>query len=428
VPVPGLKQVKACVSPVGSPRHDVRMKDFRTAFVLLLLLPGLLSCDSRGDSTRTAPPFSVVDSAGVTIAHTSRVGLETLTAWHVDSIPNVVIGDEHSMIIHRVQGLKSLPDGGIVFVNAGEQELLFFDSDGQLLKRSGGAGEGPGEFRDPVLVPWLTSDSLLLFDKGLPRLQVLTSDGIAVRTIAFRRWPAGRVPPEGALATDTLLIRSGRLEHGEGAAVAEGPHQRVEEYLWHDPLRLNDVAVDSFYFGFTHRSRGRLWTQPFRYRPSATVTRSGALTISGREPEVREYDRSGQLRRIIRADQPASKVTREMIATVVRDDLPKDVPIPETLPFFGATGVWSNGSREATLVVDELGWLWVQLYTWDRSRPRKWLIFDPEGRARTTAQTPSSLQVIAIQQDQIWGIWRGAFNVESVRRFSLRREQQSDSP
>ena len=84
--------------------------------------------------------------------------------------------------------------------------------------------------------------------------------------------------------------------------------------------------------------------------------------------------------------------------------------IPDTLPAFQA------------LQVDEVGWLWAEVYDFDSSRPREWVVFDPEGRAHATVQTPPGLEVQWIGRDAVLGVWRDEFEVEYVHRHRLIRD------
>jgi len=406
---------------VGTP-YDRNWQRARAAVSLLLVLSsGAASCGPTGRAENERISFTLSDSAGIVVAVSSGAGLHAPLGWEIASVPNLILGEDDSLILHLVQGLKPLPDGGVVLVNAGDQQLLFFDAHGQLVKRVGGNGAGPGEYRLPVLVPWTGTDSLLLFDKGQPRLQVLSADGAYQRTVPLTRWPAGRVPPLGALAADTLLFRSGRSLRQQRAmgTPADGLEQQMTEYFWHDPAAAQDVALDSVVSAFIYRTSGSAWGVPFRPRPTATAVKDGALITIGRTPEIRDYGRAGQLRRILRIDRPERRVTREMVAAY-QPGLPRDVHVPATLPFFGATGVWAN-TREEGLVVDSEGWIWAQVYGWDPTQPKDWLLFDPEGKAHGVITTPRPLQILAIERDAIWGIWRDEWGVESVRKYGLQR-------
>ena len=85
------------------------------------------------------------------------------------------------------------------------------------------------------------------------------------------------------------------------------------------------------------------------------------------------------------------------------------MPIPVTLPAF------------QSLQIDEVGWLWAEVYEWDPVQPREWMVFDPEGRAHGTIRTPAGLEVHRIGDDFILGVWLDELRVEHVRRYTLRR-------
>ncbi len=59
-----------------------------------------------------------------------------------------------------------------------------FDRSGEWLKTMGGEGEGPGEFRRPVAMGWV-SDTMWVADRGLSRLSFFGRQGEYVRSVRF---------------------------------------------------------------------------------------------------------------------------------------------------------------------------------------------------------------------------------------------------
>ena len=393
--------------------------------VLALIVVGPLGCGTGGMEETATPPFEQIDSAGVLISLTRGTEARVPIGWAVDSVPDLVLGTEDSPsgYLHRVQGLKGLPDGGVLVVDGGSQELRFFDREGRLVKRAGGAGEGPGEFRDPVLVPLLGTDSLLLFDKGLPRFQVLSGDGQYSRQIRHEHgWPHGRRAPLGAVDLRHMLFWASGTVGGEFA-----PREEVRlliNFFWYDPFTGERLLVDSLVndalLHWDGSSRRRI---PFTARSAAVVTERGVFITRGATAEILEYDVEAMLRRILRVKESGRPVTRDMIEAMIDLEvervpiLPRDewertyrqMPIPDTLPAFQA------------LRVDELGWLWAEVYDFDPRRPRQWVVFDSEGRAHGTVETPVGLEVQWIGRDAILGVWRDEFDVEYVHRYPLDR-------
>lgn len=51
------------------------------------------------------------------------------------------------VVIERIVDADLLPGGGVVVADGPANSLLFFDATGKLVRRTGGTGDGPGEFR-----------------------------------------------------------------------------------------------------------------------------------------------------------------------------------------------------------------------------------------------------------------------------------------
>ena len=395
--------------------------------VLATLLLG--ACDVGGaPDSPPSPGFRQIDSAGVLVSITPGSEAQAKVGWRVDSIADLVLGarDSPSEGFYRIQGLRGTPDGGVVVVDGSSRELRFFDAGGRLERRVGRRGEGPGEFGDPVLVSTAGQDSLVVWDVALLRFQVFSMDGQESRTIRLTtRWPAGARPPVGAVGM-RMLVESSDLSHLLSRRA--GPREVTVQYLWVDPTgeiesEITSISVVRLY----HSSGGGRWSSglsgiPFTVGPSASVTEGGAFIADGVSAEIRGYDLQGSLRRVFRVDAERRPVTSDLIEAEVaeraaatnasRDFLEwlfSQMPIPDTLPAFQA------------LQLDELGWLWAEVYDFDPRRPRQWVVFDAEGRAQGTVETPAGLEIQWIGRDAILGVWRDEFDVEYVRRYPLDR-------
>lgn len=105
----------------------------------------------------------------------------------------VLEGDER-YTFQDVTGLLPRPSGGVVVADGGTSELTLYAPDGTFVRRWGGRGEGPGEFRMLSRVyPW-PGDSLAALDGSTDRLSVFDSAG------SF-----GRQMPASGLSGDTLF-------------------------------------------------------------------------------------------------------------------------------------------------------------------------------------------------------------------------------
>jgi len=409
-----------------------------TALGLSLGLLALAACGSS--ETSEEPPSlgtaqSPIDSAGVLISITDAAEASSPIGWTIDSVPELVLGtaNDPDHEFFGVRGLRGLPDGGVLVVDAISRELRFFNSAGRVVHRVGRKGEGPGEYDDPYLVHTIGTDSLLVWDGRLKRFQLLSREGEDPKTIRLAKpWPGGSNPPLGAVGSLMFLgtwemFRAVRNE-------PLGVKTMRFDFLWIEPETGVETPLgvfgvqSSFVLGHTAAGISVSSHIPFVPKPSGTVSSDAALFTEGIEPEIEEYDLNGRLRRIFRVDLPGRPVTREVIERDIDyqlelsasfgatgsdrakwDELYSQLPIPETLPAF------------SSLQSDEVGWLWAEIYPWDHDAPTEWMVFDPLGFARGTITTPAGLRVQRIGENFILGVWRDDWEVEQVHRYGLHR-------
>ncbi len=395
---------------------------------------GSESSPSVSDTLRTNANSYQKDSSGVLITETTAQVATAPLKWEIDPVPTLAIGSEEieAQTLFDVRGLRSLSGGGVMLLDAGSQELRFFDSSGQLTHRVGRKGEGPGEFQNPYLVQTLRGDSLLVWDGRLKRFQLFSATGEFVRTISLSGpWPTGSNPPLGAVGENMLAVRPEAISQAKRWAL--GPLGRRFDLVWHDPATGNEVSIATFRraLSATIGRSGNLPVSasiPFTTRPYGTVTDSSAMVYDGVSAEVREHGVDGEVGRIFRVtDGIRRPVDAEVIDGYLQYHLSRNpnrsrreaeddfnaVPSPDSLPAF------------RSLLVDEVGWIWAEVYHWVRNRQSgRWMIFDPEGRARGILDVPDGLQVLRVGGDFILGVRFDELGVEHVLRYSLRRGRE----
>ena len=84
------------------------------------------------------------------------------------------------------------------------------------------------------------------------------------------------------------------------------------------------------------------------------------------------------------------------------------MPLPEMMPVF------------SRLLVDEVGWLWAELYRYDVRAPVRWLVFGADGEGLGSVDMAPDLEVREIGRDFVLGVWRDQLDVKYVRRHVLR--------
>jgi hypothetical protein len=150
------------------------------------------------------------------------------------------------------------------------------------------------------------------------------------------------------------------------------------------------------------------------------------IAFSGKN-EVRWYSAEGRLLRISRQTWSPEPVTQAMIDEYLRRSVPplreslaRDRTFAETLPGFSA------------FLLDHDGNVWLRRYeslhgatlsqyvpTYDG--PSKWTVLDNDGLWLSDIELPAQFTPLDITAEAIVGIARDATDVESIRRYSLRK-------
>jgi hypothetical protein len=368
----------------------------------------------------------VRDSAGVRIVESSPDLEFRPLGWRVAEEPDLAIGmaagdDEYQLF--AVEGAAVLPDGRIAVVNAGTQEIRFFDDEGRYIETVGGSGAGPGEFQMPQLVhPVSAAGELLIWDLMLNRFTLLGPDGELIRTIR----------PEGVVRSTagwdgSGVVLSFRSSAAAGLDTPDGLMPRVVTFEGvplevGDPIPIGEVAGRTYLAQI--RGQPAFRRIPFDPEPASTVGSGAFHLTTGSNAEVRTYDSSGDLTRmvrVLRAPEPLPRseftsVVEEQLEAMEDEDLRREwrghfdrMPVPEVVPVYRG------------LLVDGGGYLWAEHF---RVRPgdvARWSVFDPDGAVLGTIETPQGLVVYQIGEDFLLGRMRDDFGVERVVRFPLDR-------
>lgn len=129
---------------------------------------------------------------------------EPAVAWE-SWRPGGVVGDTVSAsdaTIGSVLETAVTSRGQLLVLDGAERRVLAFDDAGRVLARGAGVGDGPGELRDPVALAVIAGDSLVLVDRTLRRIEVLTpvEDGLRpARSISLDFAPEAACVLEGDL-------------------------------------------------------------------------------------------------------------------------------------------------------------------------------------------------------------------------------------
>jgi hypothetical protein len=364
------------------------------------------------------------DSAGVQIVESSESQARAAVAWTLDSVPAVDIGtvegDERYQLF-RVTGATQLRDGRIVIVNAGTQQIRFFDQQGTFLHSVGGRGEGPGEYAFPLLVPAVTHDTLWIADFN-QRLTLLDMQGTLLETFVGR---ARISQPVGVLGA-SVVTRTGSASAGPNSTEAIVPND-VALMLADPATGAQDTIarLDGFdlllwrqgqQFGFTR--------VPFDVEPSAAVAADRIYIAPGERSEVQVIDSAGALRAIYRIMLPSQPVAQSEFDEVVARAVaraPDEAAAVELRRRYGTMEVPAVRPFFQNLLLDAGGNVWLEEFRADPQATPYWIVLDADGAVLGRLATPRGVTILQIGDDFVLGTMRDESDVEHVVRYSLRR-------
>jgi hypothetical protein len=383
---------------------------------------------------RAAAGFSIRDSAGVEIVESRAPAWTERSAWHVDSVPILVIGDDQRDPARQFSGIRDvtrLRDGQVVVADYETQQLRWFDAGGRLRMVSGGRGQGPGEFEFLEWVHALPGDSLLVFDGQLARTSVYDSAGNLVRT-ASRGGELSAPTPIARFSDGLLLARVGIRPPGPpplghvrytAAWIRMTPDLKTADTI--TVRRGGEGYAVPCGQGPSGRPTGICNYSPFFARVEGRAGWDGRLYLGdGERPEIDVFTADGRMVRSIRRAMPLRRVTSADLERQREDLLSRygssprraaaervlaELPVHETMPAF------------ASLLVDALGNLWVEEYRVASTDAPRWTVFDSAGRMLGTLAVPASLRIFEIGADELLGVARDSLDIEQVRAYRVRK-------
>lgn len=398
--------------------------------VLLMATVTLAACAAT-DSVEQAP-YTLIDSAGIQIVESRRPLWSEGEGWVLDSVPLLEVALDE---LYRVRGAYLLPDRRLVVANGGSLQIIIFDPDGRPVRRLGGPGSGPGEFRDFTRVRRSSDGGLMIFDFTNGRVTRLHPDSAQPRVEPLPELPGGHVGlPEDVFGDGGLLVTpAGGPPTGNGLT-------RRQRALWRiapdgNPTQLAEFAELEMYF-FDRVPRPIAFREPF-FGVTAYYTAGQDRLIWGDTERFVLYEHAldGRLTRLLRLRQPTRsygpadvRVLTDRVVSAHRNEEARpalravlsELPREGSVPMWG----WPDYARSygPALIMDDDGVLWVAEYHMpsdDHQHTRT--VIASNGAWLGTVPFPSRFSPWHIGHDFIVGIARDEFDVESIRVYRLRR-------
>ena len=408
-------------------------RKYRTAMLLWplgCLSAVLTACDAPPDPSLTTRS----DSAGIPIVTAEAPMWGPGEGWTVSAEPLVQIGavdGPREQLLDGVVAAVRTSNGDIVLGEWTTGELRRYDTEGALVWRAAGQGEGPGEHRVLIFVGLIPGDTVVTWDARLNRVQLFDPDGAPVRTFRVE------APWSGAPPTGVIGVSGRHLVHTFGAD-AEEPEDGIVRW---PAVRIATLSLDDGGVRVVMDAPGpevradvdgamvQVMEYPFGKGPRYSVSAGRLAVVDTERFSVRSVSLDdGAVTAILRRDEPVREVTDEdvdayvewMTAGSVAAGLHvppglREQPMAPTLPAL------------TSIHLDAGGNLWVEPHSRHGSQVPPFQVYTPDGEWLGTVSVPPGLQQenlglpvrFEIGDDYILGVWRDELEVEYVRMYGL---------
>jgi hypothetical protein len=361
----------------------------------------------------------VVDSAGITWVRVRDLRDVEAPAWALDTVYST---EARGVELFRVDAGRILPDGRVVVSDYGTSELLLLDPDGHLLRRIGGPGEGPGEFRRIVTVH-VEPSGFSAYDARLGRWSFFDTDGDLLRTEPLE-------PPRPAVGLRPLARAEGEgilAVFGSIRAFSDQPIHRDTTPLLHYSTLASSPDTLGLWptLEWAYTTEGGAMRYPvafFRHLvsfgrgPRAVVGDTDTLVVSVFDATGREQMRiHGPGSRLPTTEEEADRVRRDRAGPPpetgtdpLRDAILR-APYRETYPAFDDA------------IIDAGGRVWIGATARVDESRRRWVIFDPAGRVVGHVFLPTEARVLDATGDRLFLRTQGPLDVQRVELYRVGR-------
>ncbi len=386
-----------------------------------------VACSPEGPE----PAADTTEDVGPVVVENFQPAWTAAQRWRVGATPSLditTLAGDPSQPLEFVRGAARLSDGRIVLANGGTNEIRTYGPDGQYMFSRGGTGTAPDQFRQIGEVLAFGGDTVAVNDWGSGRVVIFKPSAEWARDFSLPDLGPAYVPLlHGRFADGTILVTTGdRIDPRNTAfGVVRKPVLFMRASAEGAVLDTIDQFAGDELFVIS-RPNNSIQAPPLPFGRTTEAALAGDLVHIGSSDsyEIASYTPDGQLRQLIRKEQPPVPVTVESfrkladqrVARIVdeavraerRQEL-LDMPIPETMPAFGL------------ILGDSEGYLWVQDYVIPGAEEVEWSVFDRDGTLLGAVSMPARLRVKQIGADFVLGVAVDEFGIEHVQLYPLTR-------
>ena len=280
--------------------------------------------------------FEIVKEAGIPVAKNPDhpvpspdspkdiVFTEEFQIGSLEGDPRYVFGE---FIRFAVDG-----DGCVYVLDWREKTVRKFDSLGKYILSFGGAGQGPGEFSDPMEIRHLPDGNIMVFEGESQKYSCFTGKGELVRTGRFEKL---MYSPYFGLTNGNIIAMNVQRNPDQTVFIT-GIFGEKSELI--KPLHRAERKPDPPWpRGKGPDARARRFAQTFS---RVAFRRESVLALDDRERifyaftdkyEIRILGVDGKLKKVIRADLPFLPVENKDRRTFLEYHLPRDISTWSTM-------------------------------------------------------------------------------------------------
>ncbi|MCY3700428.1 MAG: hypothetical protein OXH46_12495 [Gemmatimonadetes bacterium] len=378
-----------------------------------------------------------VGSATIPGEARAQDAVRVASGWSVDAQPERAYGwlegepdSEFSAVVGVVRG----PNERIAVADRTLATITVLAADGSVIVTMGRTGDGPGEFRRLAGIVAGGEGRVVAFDGEHQRLSEWTFDGsLSEDTGLSRTGAARRIGEVGRFADGRWYAReSDRMVAADPGGVGRdtvGFHRLDRDGAVGAALaRVPGSFSSQFVVEGMSGMRGAL----FSPRALGAVRGNCLLLAAGDEPVVRIFDQTGTPRGELRLDTPVDRVTEEhrerwiaaSVAAAERSMGGEIVPeAARMIEVMGeAVGMAARVPFANDLLVDELGYIWIQSWQLPGGPGSpEWRVFTETGRGIGTVRLPEGLRVLDISAEALTAVRTDELGRQFVQVHPLER-------
>jgi hypothetical protein len=345
-------------------------------------------------------------------------------------------------LFHNVRGVGTLANGEIAVLNSGTSEVRIFSPTGQFLRAFGREGDGPGEFRTPLLFA-VVNDEIMVQDPE--RIQFFDPQGHVIRSFQAFRADRTYIEVSGHIGTGWVARRRittipAEIEPGQFYAdtislqTIDSAGTRLTELIRYPARREVGLPVGT--------PGTRKYYPLFEGAHFAATSSDGRAFVTDREDyRIRVLDEHGQLIRTISREHTPRRITqadldryRELAQPGGRDrprsavienaaDGRLAAPRPEVLPALGQILAAPDGSfwvERPDLSPDPGAEEYIRTFGYGIPEPATtWDRFDATGNFVAQVRLPGGFRPHSVTANTVLGVQVGEDDVQRVVRLRV---------